>query len=55
MGQHIQIDLDSLLNDENEVKQILYNETDKGCVLISLNYLELCVQYLISSKLIEDS
>lgn len=48
------IDLDTLLNDHSSVIEMLNNETDMGCVLISLNYLELCVRYLLMDEFLKN-
>ena len=52
--KNIKIDLDTLLNERSSVIQILNEETDIGCVLISLNYLELCVRHLIMDEFINN-
>jgi len=44
----MKIDLNTLVNDREMFIKALYDETDIGCVLISLNYLELCLRYLIT-------
>ena len=48
----MKIDLDTLINEKEYVDKFLYNESDIGCVLISLNYLELCLRYLITDHFI---
>lgn len=48
-------DLDGLLNDRDNIIEMLNKETDIGCVLISINYLELCIRYLILDKFKEDT
>lgn len=49
------IDLDTLVNDRDAIIDILNYESDIGCVLISINYLELCVRYLILDKFNNDT
>lgn len=50
----MKIDLDTLVNEHDAVIKILNDETDIGCVLISINYLELCIRYLIMDKFIKE-
>ena len=52
--RNLNIDFETLINEHDAVIEILNNETDIGCVLISLNYLELCIRYLIIDKFVKE-
>ena len=49
------MDLDTLFNDRNELINVLNNESDIGCILVSVSFLDECLVILLKDIFIKSS